>query len=663
MGFCARYADWSGEIFGCLAGSNDRFFPLVTSGGYYSLEPDLQKKWADLEWTIEQIAEGILSLSKAPHPLSMERFNPPCMWGYLTEHPTEELAMRRIANSRNAFIPLMAYLNYAIAGIEVLSKHQPQDGATPSWVTNLADKYNIDYVWMNEFCEHSYVRAMSLRVGTYIHWSKFNAGHILQSLIHYHVPVYVILPENVFRSKSIPDYLRFSREEYDNIPSHVPTPRISTDKNPRTRQRLSDTVESFFARQDRQLARLLKNESQADGIRRNVHALEASHFLANPDFERLMPEDALFFHWMPSRLSARSYVRTHLPSYEVRSVWKRYRIHQIRYNSMHNEWDLCSELQATSSVDFVDESPQESEATIFFGNITPSGDIGAVTQSMLAQAFVPKDPVTTDVQIPSTEYVLNTIYGYINATGARYEPPSNPITPKQLAQYLVETDLRMPTQMVPQALHFITYLLEGYQKVPADLYDLGSSENYNRFNWHEIAWTKDRMLDGVISLMHSSNPSLRIYVPSASYVAQVHRIRFKDDSVFTLASHFCRQGSRFHLGGLVEGMNPFENKEAVRHGLGFRSKNFKPDWIDYQDYVKRRNYLLSDRTVARAALMQGGLIWRLTLDALFEMDQSTEVETYFTPEDMDMEPTYLTQEDLGVIVGLYKIWTGESFTS
>src|SRR5262249_39959434 len=50
-------------------------------------------------------------------------------------------------------------------------------------------------------------------------------------------------------------------------------------------------------------------------------------------------------------------------------------------------------------------------------------------------------------------------------------------------------------------------------------------------------------------------------------------------------------------------------------GLGWRSKGYKPDWSDYTGYLAHQAIFLR-KPHARAALLKGGILWRLSCEDL-----------------------------------------------
>lgn len=78
---------------------------------------------------------------------------------------------------------------------------------------------------------------------------------------------------------------------------------------------------------------------------------------------------------------------------------------------------------------------------------------------------------------------------------------------------------------------------------------------------------------------------------------------------------------------------------------------------DFKAYLDRRDQLLLDPSVVRAALLHGGIIWRLAVDSLFFINRGgIDWDAILFHES---EAVTLSQQDLGVIVGMYTVWTGK----
>ncbi|KZP04089.1 hypothetical protein FIBSPDRAFT_767968, partial [Athelia psychrophila] len=97
--------------------------------------------------------------------------------------------------------------------------------------------------------------------------------------------------------------------------------------------------------------------------------------------------------------------------------------------------------------------------------------------------------------------------------------------------------------------------------------------------------------------------------------------------------------------------------------LGERHVNYKPDVVDYKGYERdRATFLLSDR--ARAALLEGGIVWRLAIEHLkfddviggpAELDSG--LYERFDGELVGGWDDKLTNDELDLICGVYKIFT------
>ena len=94
---------------------------------------------------------------------------------------------------------------------------------------------------------------------------------------------------------------------------------------------------------------------------------------------------------------------------------------------------------------------------------------------------------------------------------------------------------------------------------------------------------------------------------------------------------------------------------AISFGLGFRAPDFQPTYIDYKGYKDERKKLLSDGTILREALKLGGIIWRLVVGTYREEHgEIIDFEEIFVGQ---LEHACLNEQDLGIIVGLYNIWS------
>lgn len=113
-------------------------------------------------------------------------------------------------------------------------------------------------------------------------------------------------------------------------------------------------------------------------------------------------------------------------------------------------------------------------------------------------------------------------------------------------------------------------------------------------------------------------------------------------------------------------------------GLGWRPKGYKPDGLDYLVYENKVRDFLMDSSRARAALMTGGIVWRLAMEFIGEDGLKSVLEgpsdrvsqNIFStcrgktasdnaPERFAWWDDSLTNKEMDLICGTYKVYTGK----
>jgi hypothetical protein len=130
-----------------------------------------------------------------------------------------------------------------------------------------------------------------------------------------------------------------------------------------------------------------------------------------------------------------------------------------------------------------------------------------------------------------------------------------------------------------------------------------------------------------------------------------------------IANELCSHGYPFHT--RVPGPRPTIQPRPSIHTLGYREVGYNPQPCDYAAYEALRNDFLSSPR-GRAALLHGGIIWRLAKDIVPEVaamnGPSSEVAN--TGQAIMCEGKYLwddqlMEEELNLICGVYKVYTGK----
>ena len=99
--------------------------------------------------------------------------------------------------------------------------------------------------------------------------------------------------------------------------------------------------------------------------------------------------------------------------------------------------------------------------------------------------------------------------------------------------------------------------------------------------------------------------------------------------------------------------------------LGWRQFSYEPDAVDYLAYETRRDAFLSQPR-ARAALLKGGIVWRLAREHIHVEDvlngPSDDAHQYpkvlCTSDGRLVEDDDLTEDELNLICGVYEVALG-----
>ena len=109
-------------------------------------------------------------------------------------------------------------------------------------------------------------------------------------------------------------------------------------------------------------------------------------------------------------------------------------------------------------------------------------------------------------------------------------------------------------------------------------------------------------------------------------------------------------------------------------GLGYRPAGYKPDILDYKSYEELRDRFLR-QPFGRAALLEGGIVWRLSLEALgiapaLDGPGTDAIEYGIRTTAIDssgrrftLYDDVLSEEETDLICGVYKIYTGTCLVS
>ena len=143
---------------------------------------------------------------------------------------------------------------------------------------------------------------------------------------------------------------------------------------------------------------------------------------------------------------------------------------------------------------------------------------------------------------------------------------------------------------------------------------------------------------------------------------------------FDIARELLGRGIRFNTMEPLN-VNPRNLRKRLRRcpGLGYRQVGYKPDLLDYKSYEELRDRFLR-QPFGRAALLEGGIVWRLSLEALGiapALDgPATDAIAYgihtaavdSSGRTFTLYDDALSEEETDLICGVYKIYTGICLT-
>lgn len=654
LGFTSRSHPWHGPIFGRLHGSILEFPVHSIQGEHWHLDPVLQQSWYRLERALILVYEALIATRpEFLHPLHFRPFRLPSQWGFMRVHESEKAARIRICNARNAFVPLLALCMYGVSITKGRNIQLQEKRSNLTWIRSLVEDQNVDAEWVNELARSDFLSEWTLRVGVYIDWSSFTYPHLLPLFIDSGVPIWIKISTNAI--SSLPSILRPSLDEFrkfearcvDISVSALPSQQQQQEGNvPPSGQLNGETFLAFMKRMNARNQRLALTETDNARLKRHDRERIAASY-ACPG-----RGGAFVFEWVnvdgkPARL--------YVPRWRVPDVWNSFAKTQKWYNGFRNEWDLCVDLDPTATID--DEEEEEEHYDWEIQDVPLEGPLELVglpemSRTDLQDAYTEVQPRTTLLEHRPLPDILFLRYGF-HFDGHSYALPStmSTLSDDRAARVLVEETIGTFEDKT-NAIHYISFLLSE-STIPAPLYDL-SDHNSTPLRTHGNNMYDVRIYNSIYELTARDSRQGTIKVPKASIAVESMRLH-GCSSVKDLAIHFVSQGTPFLYPGETDNSNPFGRLSGPSEGLGYRPMNFKPGWIDYQAYILHRNELLSDPAVVRAALMKGGIIWRLTVDAIAETTGSVSFGRYF--ED-DVEVIELTSYDIGVIVGLYLIWNG-----
>lgn len=693
--------------------------PINPSAGRYTLARYLREKWMRLEHNLQTFASALLTKTsnsgRYPKAFTLPRF--PSTNGYLQSHPTEEDARYFALYSRDAFVPLMAMCSFAIANN--LEAHEFAS-SMPKWLIELASQ-NVNQQYL-QLIRTSIIGDFSIeRVGVVLDPFKWDCREQINRMVRGNVPVWIYwgqkwkdgvgalgdcLPPNE-------NQVREAQKKFFQ-PTHPQVEHVNDAPEPQkgSRQLRGETWRSFFARQEG-----LNNARRQRESEKERQARESREKSANMPGKR----GPRVFEWVDTDGFL---LRMLVERSRVEDVWEDYGPHQRKFNGFTNEWDLCHKLDPHDKADG-DRFDEYCEAPAPLGTVRVPAQMPAhlfhsiPSRSVNARSFPaspPPPPSLPAPPLPPSNYLAAPVTGFPRA-------PTNldDLNNLQLDMVFNDSGRDDPEGSYWDSQARIDRLDDAiYERYGAIL----SSEDKtleNETEWRYVRWTfghdeidfPRRFRLSVITFLKRMTAGLDYPVPQRDISMPEHRdmigqsflsITVLDQSLYSIRGavvpadrdvdwilivphpetvlQCVRAGwdSRLNVGRelvkrgisfktmfhLPHPGNPPPLKKYPCIGLGSRDAGYKPDAVDYADYERSRDALLREPH-GRAALLAGGILWRLAFDTLgitpaLDGPSSNALSFGSRLRTRVLGTTFddaLTQEEEGLICGEYKIYTCE----
>ncbi|KAJ6461918.1 hypothetical protein C8R47DRAFT_993332 [Mycena vitilis] len=466
---------------------------------------------------------------------------------------------------------------------------------------------------------------------------------------------------------------QLSTLEPSSVPPSQPFPPVERYSG----QREGEEMEAFFLRRQEKNALTAAREKPQEKQRREQKEANAQ--------KGQVPgrKGARVFVWEKSN---GHYMRRAAGRSNYDDVWEEYGPEQRRYDSFHDEWDVCEQFGAPAEVEDWDGSDgyggQEDDDELHDVVLEPSA---AHTSEADLDRVHPITPISaTESQIspiaPTFKEMVYLRYGCTvtkEPIGASLQLPPAELPPSILAKKLLgDTRIEISNEnQMEQFRLFLAYSKRAHSafEVPHSLLDFHQkdSELYSEWAVRVCREILNGRLYYVISDTEQQPHSLSIVVQSATTAMEIVRQGW-GPSATDVMENLLSRGMSFMTccRSTVTAPAPAKPKRRSYTGLGFRPLNYKPDMRDYRSYVAiRQRFLSSSR--GRAALLYGGIVGRLA------RDEASKEDVFRGPSDdalvegvclWDGHARFaywddcLTEQEIDLICGVYHVATGRCYS-
>jgi hypothetical protein len=578
--------------------------------------------------------------------------------------------------SRDAFLGLMALCAFAISTTKPSPHQKPQ-----RWVAILQrNNTSIQASWIEDFAHSAAVDFSESvgRVGMVANTADMERTEFIDCMILANVPIWLYWgnkskPPNKYHAR-LHKYLPLANEL--NSPHRPLASADATTADVKlptgSRQKPNEDWRAYFIRKTAQHTNLIEHESNEQRSRRENRERK------NISFPTPTRKGAQVFHWEEQGDGVR--IRKRIPFRDIYEFWGEYANTQKRYDSITDEWDVCTEFDPGAvGPDVLDEDEDDEVANQLYEPIDATVPDGTVWQEVSPGYQAEADYIQYQEPPQTLDEIACCRYGIQIRNG--------PYTRLQLAErmdwekamrIMGEEDRQVQDKRLEEAIPDMLQCLinidrTGASDPPASLWDL-HPENalylFRRQDTISIVTVKNTNQDKVYlirsNLLQSGKNSQWSLVLS-NPAAALECVRRKwgphySDIALQLILRGCAFSTRIR--------GPMPSSSYTRPyvtTLGYRPQGYVPRDCDYASYEALRDKFLQTPR-ARAALLKGGIVWRLSWDAVGveaalggpspEVFQSGH---WFLSEDAYLWDDELSDDELNLICGVYKVFTGKQY--
>lgn len=407
----------------------------------------------------------------------------------------------------------------------------------------------------------------------------------------------------------------------------------------------------------------------------------------------LLPTSAVY-EWERIEISP-WFIRRRVEYHEQRRVWESYTSNQRVYDEFDDEWDCVADFSPTENIECTvvgcrddthihDDDLEEGELTVQTTPVLPDHlrlphsyhQLLAMEEGEWFRLSFTKAQIEDFTDVLRYRYGIKLTQDLGDVTEGQFQR-SLAITEALRAMVQAEA-MSEPEWQTNSAISLITEFysaIKGQTFIPPHISDCHLPDQ--DFERERNTWgltisrltTVDRQSDAdrqpilySLQTINTRTFGWLIAVKGRTNLREVLRRKLGPGNA-QIARALLERGIPFSMLWPAKGFAPPKpDIQAL-----YRPENYIFSPADYRAYVERRLQLLRDKTVAIAALLLGGIVWRLAMES--NIDLNSVISS--SPEDMlptlrqvrDGEKVFvesvLSQEQLDVICGVYKVYTGK----